>query len=136
MKILNRSLQLHLQVLSTISTVNWTEYREQISAPLTRKDLESFADQLNTIARQLNNHQANNSSNRFDHLAAKVKRIIHNDLESLKRSRDRILYKITALDVLMRPLSRQANQTLAQLERIQFFIDQHFEEIADRVFLV
>ncbi|RZC27705.1 uncharacterized protein BDFB_006525, partial [Asbolus verrucosus] len=128
-EILSPSLQLNLQVLSTVSTVNLTTYRLKISGPVTKRDLSSLADQLNTVARQLADLT---NAKIFDNLAARVRKIIRNEVAQLDDLKERILYKITALDVLIQPLSRQANRSLSHLKSIQFFADNQGWQIAER----
>jgi hypothetical protein len=120
LEILSPSLQLHLQALATLSAVDFTPHRSRISGVLTRKDLTSFADQLNTVARQLSDPS---SSKKFDDLAAALRRIIQKEAARLSDLRDSILYKLTALEVFIHPLSRQANRSLSHLKDVQFFLD-------------
>lgn len=107
-----------------------TKYRTKISGPLTKRDLNSFADQLNTVARQLSDPL---SSRRIDDLAFTVRKIIHNETAKLAELKERILYKITALEFLIHPLSQQANRSLAHLRDIQLFLDTQGELIAEKV---
>ncbi|XP_044259309.1 prominin-1 isoform X2 [Tribolium madens] len=129
-EILSPSLQLNLQFLASILSLNLTQYRTKISGPLTKRDLNSFADQLNTVARQLTDPT---SSKRIDNLAFTVRKIIHNETARLKQLRDELLYKITALEILIHPLSQQANRSLAHLRDIQLFMDTQGALIAERI---
>ncbi|CAH1126017.1 unnamed protein product [Ceutorhynchus assimilis] len=52
-EILSTSLQINLQKLSLASAANLTDYRLQISSSISRWDLASFSDQLNSVGRQL-----------------------------------------------------------------------------------
>ncbi|XP_015840878.1 prominin-1 isoform X2 [Tribolium castaneum] len=130
LEVLSPSLQLNLQFLASISALNLTRYRAKISGSLTKRDLNSFADQLNTVARQLTDPT---SSKRIDDLAITVRKIIHNETARLNQLRDGILYKITALEILIQPLSQQANRSLAHLRDIQLFLDTQGALIAERI---
>jgi hypothetical protein len=130
LEILSPSLQLHLQALATLSAVDFTPHRSRISGVLTRKDLTSFAEQLNTVARQLSDPS---SSKKFDDLAAALRRLIQKEAARLSDLRDSILYKLTALEVFIHPLSRQANRSLSHLKDVQFFLDNRRGWIVEKV---
>lgn len=130
LEILRPSLQINLQVLASLTTINLTSHREQVSGPITRRDLGSFADQLNSVARQLIDPI---SSRKIDNVAFLVRRVVNTDMNKLNEIRKRIIYKITLLEVLLQPLNKQTNQSLAHLKTIQFFIDNNGWKIADKV---
>ncbi|KAJ8937871.1 hypothetical protein NQ314_011674 [Rhamnusium bicolor] len=129
LEILGPTLQLNLQVLSSITTANLTGHRVQLSAPITKRDLSSFADQLNTVARQLTDPV---SSRKIDNLAFVVRKVVRNEMQKLSEIRNRMLYKITTLEVLLPPLNRQANQSLSHLKTIQYFLDNEGWQISER----
>ena len=62
-----------------------------------------------------------------------LRKIIHNEMARLADLKDRILYKITALDLLIHPLSQQANRSLAHFKDVQLFLDSRGGEVAQRV---
>lgn len=128
-EILTPGLQLSLQILSANSAANLTTYRHQMSGPVTKRDLGSFADQLNTVGRQLTDPV---SSRKVDTLAFSLRKIVHNEMQRLNDIRGRILYKITTLEVLLPPLNRQVNQSLSHLKTIQFFLDNQGWQVAER----
>lgn len=120
----------NFQVLSTTSNVNLTLHRAQLSKPITKRDLGSFADQLNTVARQLSDPI---SSRKIDNLAFMVRKVVQMEMQRLVDIRNRILFKVTALEVLLLPLNKQANQSLSHLKTIQFFLDNQGWQIAEKV---
>nr|CAI5823354.1 unnamed protein product [Callosobruchus analis] len=126
LEILGPSLQVNLQSLSTLTIANLTSYRLQASEPITRKDLETFADQLNTVARQMVDPV---SSRKMDNIAYSVRRIINNELRQLKKIKSDVLYKITMLEILLPPLNRQVNQSLRDLQRIQSYLEKEEHEL-------
>ncbi|XP_049820384.1 prominin-1 isoform X2 [Aethina tumida] len=128
-EILSPALQLNLQVLSTTSNVNLTLHRAQLSKAITKRDLGSFADQLNTVARQLSDPI---SSRKIDNLAFMVRKVVQMEMQRLVDIRNRILFKVTALEVLLLPLNKQANQSLSHLKTIQFFLDNQGWQIAEK----
>ncbi|KAJ8922086.1 hypothetical protein NQ315_008727 [Exocentrus adspersus] len=131
LEILGPALQLNLQILSSLTaTANLTTHRTQISVPTTRRDLNSFADQLNTVASQLSDPI---SARRIDNLAFSVRRVVHNELRRLAELRNRILYQITTLEVLLPPLSKQVNQSLSHLKDVQYFLDNEAWQVSERV---
>ncbi|CAH1989981.1 unnamed protein product [Acanthoscelides obtectus] len=126
LEILGPSLRLNLQSLSTMTTANLTSYRLLASEPITRKDLDAFADQLNTVARQMIDPV---SSRKMDNIAHSVRQIINNELHQLKKIKSDVLYKITMLEILLPPLNRQVNQSLRDLQRIQSYLDNEEREL-------
>nr|CAH7736648.1 unnamed protein product [Callosobruchus chinensis] len=126
LEILGPSLRLNLQSLSTLTIANLTSYRLQASEPITRKDLDTFADQLNTVARQMVDPV---SSRKMDNIAYSVRRIINNELRQLKKIKSDVLYKITMLEILLPPLNRQVNQSLRDLQRIQSYLENEEHEL-------
>ncbi|XP_018569724.1 prominin-2, partial [Anoplophora glabripennis] len=129
LEILGPSLQLNLQILSSLTSTNLTTHRTQLTTPITRRDLKSFADQLNTVSRQLSDPI---SSRKIDNLAFTVRRVINNELRKLVEIQNRMLYKITTLEVLLPPLHRQVNQTLSHLTAVQYFLDNESWQISER----
>ncbi|KAJ8939547.1 hypothetical protein NQ318_011331 [Aromia moschata] len=129
LQILGPSLQLNLQMLSSITTANFTSLRLQLSAPVTKRDLNSFADQLNTVAGQLTDPV---SSRKIDNLSFAVRKVAHNEVQKLSEIRNGILYKITALEMMLPPLNRETNQSLSHLRTIQYFLDHRGWQIAER----
>ncbi|KAJ8979602.1 hypothetical protein NQ317_019490 [Molorchus minor] len=59
-------------------------------------------------------------------------KVVHNEVQKLVEIRNRILYKITALEVLLPPLNKQVNQSLSHLKTIQYFLDNQGWKIAER----
>ncbi|KAG5884954.1 hypothetical protein JTB14_026552 [Gonioctena quinquepunctata] len=130
LEILGPALQLSLQGLSTASVVNLTSPRLQASAPVTKRDLSSFADQLNTVARQLTDAA---SARRIDNLAFSVRKVVQHEVQSLNQIKDAILYKLTTLEVLLPPLHRLADRSLLNLKGIQYFLNNQGQGVKDRV---
>lgn len=130
LEILTPLLQLNLQLLSTISTINLTDYRRKMSTPVTKKDLSSFADQIVAVARQLNDLSSSKNSNQ---LALLIRTIMQNEMKQLVNSRDQILYQLTMLEILIQPLNKQANQSLAHLKTIQYYLNNEGWQIREKV---
>ncbi|XP_050514518.1 prominin-1 isoform X4 [Diabrotica virgifera virgifera] len=130
LEILSPSLQLNLQGLSSASSLNLTYYRLQSSGPVTKRDLNSFADQLNTVARQLSDA---GSARKFDNLAFSVRKTFQSEVKRLIEIRNTIMYKITTLEVLLPPLNQKINDSLENLKNIQFFLDTKGSEVANKV---
>ncbi|XP_030751717.1 prominin-2 [Sitophilus oryzae] len=125
--IISSELQVNLQVLSTLTSTNFTAHRIRISTPTTKRDLGSFADQINTVARQINDPV---NARKFDNLAFSVRKLAQNELQKLNEARGRILYKVTTLEVVLPPLNRRVNQSLSHLKTIRFFLDNRAWQIA------
>ncbi|CAH1126018.1 unnamed protein product [Ceutorhynchus assimilis] len=129
-EILSTSLQINLQKLSLASAANLTDYRLQISSSISRWDLASFSDQLNSVGRQLEDTVI---IRKMDNLAFSMRKLVQTEMQRLNDLRGRILYKITSLEVLLPTLNAQVNQSLSQLETIQIFLDNQGSEISQKV---
>lgn len=111
-------------------TVNLTKHRTSILGPVTKRDLNSFEDQLNAVSRKLSDLS---SVKRIEDLSFETKKIIIDAVKPLEALRDSILYKITALEILLTPLSKELNQTMSHLKTIQYFFDNQGSIIAEKV---
>ncbi|CAH0552996.1 unnamed protein product [Brassicogethes aeneus] len=127
--LLTLSATLFILVLSSVSNVNLTSHRTQLSKAITKRDLGSFADQLNTVARQLSDPIV---CRKIDNIAYMVRKAVQTEMQKLVDIRNRMIFKITALEVLLVPLNKQANQSLSHLKTIQFFLDNQGWQIADK----
>lgn len=116
--------------MSAASSANLTYLRLQATSAITKRDLNSFVDQLHTVARQLSDAPV---ARKFDNIAFSVRKVIRNELEKLSQIKNAILLKITMLEVLLPPLGKQANQSLAHLKTIQYFLDNKGKEVAEKV---
>ncbi|XP_066156277.1 uncharacterized protein prom isoform X2 [Euwallacea fornicatus] len=129
-EILSPGLQLKLQILASNTAANFTYYRETISASLREKDLGSFADQLNNVARQLIDPVI---GRKIENLAFSVRNVAQDTMQRRNDLRSRILYKITMLEVLLPPLNRRVDQSLSHLKTIQFFLDHQGSNLSEMV---
>lgn len=129
-QILKPTLQKYLQDISSASRVNLTYYRSQLSGSVTQTDLNTFADQLERIAGQIVDVQ---TQARMETLAARARKLLANNLQRLEKHRDEIVYKLTALELKLLPLQRQANQSLSHLKTIQFYFFNQGSHISETV---
>lgn len=129
-EILKASLQKYLQDISQASRVNLTLHRTQLSGAVMATDLNSFADQLERIANQMTDLT---TSARMETLASRCRKLLSNNLQRLEKHRDEIVYKLTALELHLQPLQRQANQTLSHLKTIQYYLTNQGSTISERV---
>lgn len=116
--------------MSVASSSNLTSLRLQAASPITKRDLNSFEDQLHTVARQLSDAA---TARKLDNIAFSVRKVIHKELQKLTEIKNAILLKITMLELLLPPVGRQANQTLAHLKTIQYFLDHEGSQVAEKV---
>ncbi|CAG9823840.1 unnamed protein product, partial [Phaedon cochleariae] len=130
LSILSPSLTTSLQRLSTASALNLTSHRLRASAPTTKRDLGSFADQLNTVARQLSDPA---SARKMDNIAFHARKVINGELQQLNEIKNGILYKITTLELLLHPLNVHANESLENLKSIQYSLDNDGWKTAEKV---
>lgn len=129
-EVLTPALQSQMQDLSTALMVNLTNYRIALSGFITKRDLNSLVDQLNTVSRKVTDR---NTVKRIENLSFKAKQVITQSLKQLEESRDVITYEITALEILLVPLNKQINQTLSHLKTIQYFFNNQGTTIAKKV---
>lgn len=131
-EILTAELDEQLQDLTSILSVNVTNQRLALTKAITGRDLNSFLDQLNAVARKLSDRP---SVKRVEDLRHRIKCVLEEDVETLARLRDEIVFNVTKLEVLMLPLNAGLKQTLSHLKTIQIFFDNQAEEIAAEVLL-
>lgn len=132
-KVLNTELQEQLEELSLVLSVNMTQHRVALAKPITGRDLKSFLDQLNTVARKLSDRE---SVKRVEDLVYRIKNVIEETIKPLIELRDELVYNITSLEILVIPLKRELNQTMSHLKTIQFFFDNQGATIAAKVMII
>ncbi|CAG9864095.1 unnamed protein product [Phyllotreta striolata] len=130
LEILSPSLQITLQGLSSASSINLTSYRLEAAGPPLKKDLDSFAEQLNTVARQLSDAA---TARKIDNIAFLARKIVQNELKKIRDIRHSIAYRITALEVLLPPLNKKVDRSLGSLKNVQFVLDNNGTGIARMV---
>lgn len=123
-------LQSELHDLSYALTTNLSKHRTFFLGPVTKRDLNSFEDQLRTVSRRLSDRA---SVKRIEDLAYETEEIIADGVKPLEVIRDSILYKITALEILLAPLNKELNQTMSHLKTIQYYFDNQGNVIAKKV---
>ncbi|XP_054257908.1 prominin-1-A isoform X2 [Macrosteles quadrilineatus] len=129
LEVLSPVLQDQLGDLLTTLSVNFTEHRIQMSRPVTGKDMDSFARQLDNIGNQMRDLAV---ASRMETLSTRTRRLIDSHIRPLESKKDALVYQLTALEVQTGPLQRQVNQSLSHLKTIQFFINSQGEAIAQR----
>lgn len=132
-EILTPELEEQLRELSSILSVNLTNQRLALAKPITGRDLNSFLDQLNLIAKRLSDRS---SIKRLEDLRAKTKSVIETKIEALAKLRDEIVFNVTKLEVLFLPLKAELEQTLSHLKSIQNFLVNQTERLAAEVLFV
>lgn len=123
-------LEIQVKELSSASNLNLTKYRLVFSRPLTNHDLASFGGYVDVLAAQLPTAA---SAINMRNVAYETKMIIENELETLEVIRDRILYKITSLEVLLKPLHYVSDVVQGQMGAIQAIVDHRGTEVAKKV---
>ncbi|KAL1116281.1 hypothetical protein AAG570_005776 [Ranatra chinensis] len=127
LQVLTPTLNANLRDLFQGLSVNLTTLRIQLSGPVANKDLESFANQLESVSSQISDLSI---ATHLETLASRSRRIISSHIESLEEQKERLIYRLTALELKVGPLQRQVNQSLAHLKTIQYFINNQWSTIA------
>lgn len=125
-------LQIQVKELSSASNLNLTKYRTLFSRSITNKDLNSLAEHLDVAGMQLA-HDPTKILMR--NLAYQSRKLVENDLSILNDLRNKILYKITALELVLKPLHAKSDDTQTQMDAIQFMTDHEGYKIANKVFM-
>lgn len=132
-EILTPALEQQLQELSSILSVNLTNQRLALAKPITGRDLNSFLDQINLIAKRLSDRS---SIKRLEDLRHTIKSVVDGKLEALTKLRDEIAFNVTKLEVLFLPLKAELEQTLSHLKSIENYLENHTERLAAEVMFV
>lgn len=123
-------LQIQVKELSSASNLNLTKYRTLFSRPITNKDLNALAEQVEVVSLQLN-HDPTKIIMR--NIAYQTRKLVETDLSALQDLRNKILYKLTALEVILKPLHKNSDETETQMDAIQFIIDHEGYKTANKV---
>ncbi|KAI4458766.1 larval/pupal cuticle protein h1c-like protein-related [Holotrichia oblita] len=107
---------------STASRNKFRDIRSKISFPITHKDLGTFHDQLYSATKQISNTK---SAVNFEKIMIKTQEIINNELKVVENHRDSILYKLTALEILLQP---NAKLYIFRLERHLHDLQKHVSQ--------
>lgn len=108
-----------LEELSSISQINMSEYRIESSATVTNRDLILLAEQIQKVAEQLSDYR---TVKKFEVLVYKTKNIDRTQVQVLKSYRDKILYKITAVELMMKSFGNRVHRSSSQMRHIQSFV--------------
>lgn len=129
-QMLTQEFDKQLQELSSILSVDMTKERIALAEPVTGRDLSSFVDQLNTIARKLSDRA---TIKKVEDLGYRIKSILKNKVETLSKLRNEIIFNVTRLEVLLSPLNREIQETLLHFRTIQLFFENQAKNIVLKV---
>lgn len=121
LKIYPEDLKHQLVTLSSSMSPNkFRDAHSKILSPITRKDLKGFHDQLASTIKQMTNAK---SIVTFEEIMRKIQEIISDELEIVEKHRDTILYELTALEILLQPLSNVVEGCANALEKSRSFLE-------------
>ncbi|XP_075222396.1 prominin isoform X2 [Lycorma delicatula] len=129
MQLLSPNLYNQLDNLLQGLSVNITAHRTQLSEPLMRSDMNTFAGQLDSIGNQL---QDLSTASRLETLTTRTRRLLATHIVPLEEKMKNLMFQLSALEVQLGPLRRQVEQSISHLKTIQFFIDNQGNNIADK----
>ncbi|KAL1451706.1 hypothetical protein WDU94_006061 [Cyamophila willieti] len=116
-----------LVAISVNLNIDFTQHRALLTAELTRKHVESFADQLENISNQIKDLS---TVARLETLTTRIKRLSVSHLGPLEKMKENLVFEMTALELSTMPLLRQLNQSISHLKTIQYFVQEHATSIA------
>ncbi|PSN43835.1 hypothetical protein C0J52_10084 [Blattella germanica] len=122
-------LQQELQDLLHASNVNLSNFRSQMIGQVTAKDLQSFADQMSSVANQITDWS---TVNRLENLILNTRNLMTSYIQPLEQRKEDIVYQLTTLEMQLSPLQRQVNQSLSHFKTIQYFINNQGGNIANK----
>lgn len=129
-QLLTPDLQKYLQELIHATKINFTEYRRQLSTPIIGKDLNSFTNQLDGVALRITDFM---TISRIETLSKRTQKFIDTHVQPLQKHRETIVYILTAMEIQILPIQIQANQSLAHLKTMQFYIQNRGAIISEQV---
>ncbi|XP_065170554.1 uncharacterized protein prom isoform X2 [Atheta coriaria] len=127
LKILSPALENSLLDFTNAGGVNLTLHRTRAARPPVGRDLHSLLDQLYAIAKHVRDVR---TKGRLENLTYKLRDIVDNEYKQLNDVQDRLIYHITALDVLLKPLVKRAEQVLVNLTKFQQSMNFELESIS------
>ncbi|KAI5718979.1 hypothetical protein M8J76_003133 [Diaphorina citri] len=107
--------------------INFSQHRDVLTGELTRKHVDSFADQLENISNQIKDLA---TVSRLETLTTRIKRVSVTHLQPLEKMKENLIFQMTALELSTVPLLRQLNQSISHLKTIQYFVQEHATSIA------
>ncbi|XP_044739793.1 uncharacterized protein LOC123301125 [Chrysoperla carnea] len=128
-QLLTPDLQQYLQELIHATQINFTEYRRQLSTPIIGKDLNSFTNQLDGVATRITDFM---TISRIETLSKRTQKFIGTHVQPLQKHRETIVYILTAMEIQILPIQIQANQSLAHLKTIQYYIQNRGAIISEQ----
>ncbi|GJQ86298.1 putative nuclear envelope reassembly [Trypoxylus dichotomus] len=130
LRIFSSNLENNLEDYSLAASRNkFREIRSKISFPVTHKDLVTFYDQINSATRQISNTK---SAINFEKVMIKTQEIISNELRVVENHRDSILYKLTALEILLQPVHLKIQNYLHRLAEAQILLEDRGAILAEK----
>ncbi|KAI4480248.1 hypothetical protein M0804_010246 [Polistes exclamans] len=127
LKILTPNLHQRLQNLLYACGPNLTEHRIMIQGPILSKDPHALSDQLDSIARQLNDR---NVARNLQMIGSNMRELTLRKVKPLMKIQDNLVYQIAVLELQLLPFQRQINQSISHLKTIQYYIDNQGDKIA------
>ena len=92
--------------------------------------MNALSDQIDNVARQMSDRRNVRS---FQAIAAQMRDLLSRKVKPLMKMQDELVYQLATLDLLLEPLQRQVNQSIAQLRNIQYHIDTQADKIGQMV---
>ncbi|XP_037024841.1 prominin-1-A [Bradysia coprophila] len=119
-------LQSILEFMFVSANIDLAAYRTDLSSPTPERDLSTFIDQVQRVSLQI---QDVATSSRMTTLSTRARRLQTAVFQPLEKTKNDIIYHLTALELQRGPWSHQVNQSLLQLKTAQFFLSQKANDV-------
>ncbi|KAJ6647515.1 Prominin-1 [Pseudolycoriella hygida] len=120
------NLQRVLEYMYVSSNVDLPSHRADLSTSTPERDLSTFIDQIQRVSLQI---QDVATSSRMTTLSTRARRLQTSIFQPLEKTKNDIIYHLTALELQRVPWLTQVNQSLQNLKTAQFFMSQKANEI-------
>ncbi|KOX80925.1 Prominin-1-A [Melipona quadrifasciata] len=127
LRIFTPYLEQQLHNLLYACGLNLTEHRIAIQERILNKDLEALSDQLDKVTEQMSDRLTARS---LETIVINMQDLNQRRVKPLMRFQDELLYKLAALELQVKPLQQQINDSLTNLKTIQYYIDSQSDKIA------
>ncbi|XP_062531213.1 prominin-1 [Bombyx mori] len=118
-----------LNEMLVVSGVDFAKYRMDYNVPMVGKDLPSLVDQLENVAAQVTDLT---TAGRLETLTTRTQRLYINNIKPLEEMRADIVFKLTELELQLKPFRKKLNISLSHIHTAQYYIDNQGDVIAQK----
>lgn len=130
--VLTNDLYQEIDDMKSITSINFTKYREYYGKSVTSHDLNTFLQQVEYVSNKISDSSSANSLNA---IYIKIKNILKNELKLIVKDQENILYELTGLEILFVSFKNHTDALHYHLNFIREHLLKHESAIVNDVSL-